>query len=292
AEATAGFTTIVCDVAPVFFCLPSAESEDTAQGSPIWDPANHIGSTLLLKAGGGGGPHAWRPTNFGYLDVVGTSADQAKADPAGACSGIADPDLLYNCLMASVSPSTLCFESGGLGFRPAAASGIRSDALNTKFDIYSALAGLSQSDDRFLPAPIVTKRHDEGATCAPGGSGAPDPNSFTVDFPADDCFNAGPPYSGCTRFLDGSGNSARIGNGDWSDGRLNYVDANYGLDFDSFDTVLPTEVVDGYHLDDPFRPAVTGHARKTEYLSYPVITNGASRWNYYNAEVAAAYFSS
>lgn len=292
AEATAGYTSVVCDVAPVFFCMPPAQPEDAAAGSTIWDPANHIGSTILLKAGGGGGPNPWQVGNFGYLDVVGATSDAAKTDPAGACFGITDAALLHSCLLASISPTTMCFENGNLGFLAASGSGIRSDALNTKFDIYSALLSTAQGDDRFAPAPIVTKRHADGATCAPGGSGAPDPTSYTTDLPADDCFNAGAPYAGCERYVDSSGNSPRVGNGDWSEGRLAYVDTNYGVDFESFDMVLPEEVVDGYHLDDPFRPDVTGHPRNAANASYPVIPSGASRWNYYNAEVAAGYFAS
>ena len=291
AEATAGYTTIVCDVAPVFFCLPPAQPEDAAQGSPIWDPANHLGSTVLLRAGGGGGgPNAWRPGSFGYLDVLGSGAQDAKTDPVSPCFGIGDPTELYECLLASVSPGTMCFENGGLGLRAARGSGIASAALNTKFDIYDALLSGLQGDDRFRPAPVVTKQHGEGDTCSPGGSGAPDTSSLTDDFPGDDCFTAGPPYSGCERF-GGGGNPPRVGNGDWSQGRLAYVDANYSLDLASVNTVLPTEVVDGYHLDDPFRPAVTGHPRKAEYIGYPVVSNGAWRWNYYNAEVAAAQYA-
>ena len=286
AEATAGYTTIVCDIAPIFFCMPPALSEDAAQGSPIWDPANHLGSTILLREGGG---TSWRPGSFGYLDVIGTGAENAKTDPVSPCFGIAEPTELYECLLASVSPGTMCFESGGLGFRRARGSGIRPAALNTKFDIYDALASGNQGDDRFRPAPVVTKRHAEGDTCSPGGSGAPNPDSYTTDLPGDDCFYSAP-YTGCGRF-GGGGNPPRTGDGDWSEGRLNYVDANYSLDFESVNVVLPEEVVDGYHLDDPFRPAVTGHARKAEYISYPVVPNGAWRWNYYNAEVAAAHFA-
>lgn len=285
AEATAGFTVLACDVAPVFFCLPPAQPEDITAGSSIWDPENHIGDSILLRTGGGTNP--WDPGNFGFLDVVRTFATRELIDPASPCFGM-NGSPLYNCLIGVEAPATLCFENNRLGFLPGQGAGISPDVLNTKFDMYgSGMAGFENSA-RFRSAPVVTKPYAQGATCSAGGGAAAD--NSTTDFPLDDCFNGG---AGCLNV----GGEPRFGNGRWREGRRDYVENNYSVDGDSIGTITSDERVGRYHIDDPFRPAIPAQGgnpavpRKPEYLSNPVLRNNTSRWNYYNAEVAAAYFA-
>ncbi|NNE88250.1 MAG: hypothetical protein HKN27_09260 [Silicimonas sp.] len=301
AEATAGYTSLACDIAPIFFCMPPQQQVDADAGSPIWDPNNHLGESVLLRAGG---QNDWGPGNFGFLDVVNMTPDDVKTDPASPCAEESGADL-YSCLIGAESAVTLCFENGILNFLTGNGDGYTSATLNTKFDMYNASLTQEQSDPRFRPAPVVTKRYLEGDTCAPGGAST---NDVTTDFPMDDCFDDSlvTGNAGCLLYGggNGTGNPAipRFGDGDWSQGRILYVENNYSIDGDSIGVVTPEEVQGGYHVDDPFRPMLPADfdgdgnevrpalPRRSEYLDFPIVLNDAWRWHYYNAEVAAAYF--
>ncbi|MEO9825648.1 MAG: Tad domain-containing protein [Paracoccaceae bacterium] len=309
AEATAGYTSLACDIAPIFFCMPPRTQADIDANSPIWDPSNHLGESVLLRTGGG--PNSWGPGNYGYLNVVNMTPEEAKADPAGPCFGESGANL-YSCLIGAESALTLCFENGSLRYLTGNGDGYRSATLNTKFDMYNAALSGEQDDDRFRPGPVVTKRYAEGDTCAPDGGGgggqgqgqgqgqggggtAPLINESTTDFPLDDCFTDG--STNCS-FYQAPG-VPRYGDGNWTQGRLDYVENNYSRDGDSVGVITDQELQGGYHIDDPFRPlladvietdgTVTDWSRPD--ASYPILDNTAWRWNYYNAEVAAVHFS-
>ena len=271
AEATAGFSAMACDVAPVFFCMPPAESGVDTQG--IWDPANHIGDGIRLVTTEGDLSN-WVPGSLGFLDVTG------RVDNASACSGESGVNL-YNCLITVTATRSQCLENGGLRLQDGLPPGVVSNLLfNARMDEFrSQFSGIINNPD-FTAAPIVTRAVEAGSTCSPSGVV---PTTEAAGLPHDDCFG------------NGSCPSARIGNGDWSEGRLEYVDANYSTDPENIGTVEAAErvtVLGGeYHIDDPFRPGDTANPRPTDYDDYPIVLAGETRWNYYNAEVAASYFS-
>jgi hypothetical protein len=92
----------------------------------------------------------------------------------------------------------------------------------------------------------------------------------------------------------------RFGDGDWSRGRREYVEDNYSRDPSSIGTILdPAELVsvgsDSYHIDDPFRPDIATDIngvqvpRVPPFAGLPVLPIGATRFEFYSAEVEAVY---
>ena len=316
AEATAGATALSCDVAPVWFCLPEGEDES-------WVAENY-GHSLMLRTGGGGngngngngnngGGGAWEPGNFGWLDVREMIPAEALIDEGNnPCLGLSGTPL-YNCLIGAEGSVTTCFSNGELAFLPGQRNGITPAILNSRFDMFNASSQGYQDDPRFPTAAITTKKYAEGSTCA--SQGEIDITDAT-DFPADDCFFGIGIDDDCRTFTNpvSGGTEARFGTGDWSEGRLNYVETNYSIDYETLGNVISFEMVgeDGitiddveilkggpgyagaeYHRDDPFRPdayAPDGTtlvpAPNPEYLHLP---SGAWRFDYYQAEMALSY---
>ena len=269
AEATSGFSALACDVTPVFFCMPPAESGVDTDG--IWDPANHIGDAIKLVTTSGSLAN-WTPGSMGFINASGAT------DLASPCFG-RNGTSLYNCLLNVSTRRTQCFENGALALQDGEVNGISDWFFNTRMDVYEGgyTAFRNFPDTAFPVAPIVTKRFDASTTCGPSAGTVVDNAS---DFLPDDDMSL------C------AGN--RCGNGDWAEARLLYVDRNYSVDDLTFGTVEAAERItvlgNEYHIDDPFRPGDGTNPRKAEYTGYPVVPAGASRWNYYNAEVASAYF--
>ena len=277
AEATGGYTSLACDIAPVFFCMPDSN----------WNPGDHQGETILLRSGGNSA--GWGPGNFGFLDVI-NMLDYDITDVAGPCEGLNGAPL-YNCLIGAESAVTYCFANGQLELLPGQRNGISPSVLNTKFDMFNATNQGEETNPAFRPAPIVTKAYEENSTCA---QQAEIDITDTTDFLPDDCFDNGNPGNLCGAY----NGVVRYGNGDWLDARLEYVDRNYSVDLLSIGTVNPSEIVmiggQNYHVDDPFRPEGPNgtNPRPPQYADYPSLDNTKWRWNYYNAEVAAAHFTS
>ena len=291
AEATAGATTLACDVAPVWFCLP--ENFGDPDDADAWqDISDGYGSTLKLRTGGGGsngngngngngsngGGGAWVPGNFGWLDVREMIPTEALVDPNddNPCTGL-NGTPLYNCLVGAEGSITTCFANGDVEFLPGQRNGITPAILNTRFDMFNAASSNYEDNSSFPAAAITTKSYAEGSTCA---SQSETNIVDAMDFPADDCF-FGIGGNDCRDFTNpvSGGTEARFGDGVWTAGRLNYVDTNYSRDFESLGTVIDVDdigsVINGvtitasdveilraesgytgafYHRDDPFRP--------------------------------------
>ena len=321
AEAVAGYTSLSCDVAPVFFCLPDDQ--------PGWTPSTAIGDSILLKAGGQSGGQngpAWTPGNFTWLNVIAQAEAAWTTDgvtnPTGPCAEFAknlngkfNPDL-YECLF-SAGTGTLCFENGQLDTKPGGTEGVITAVFNTRFDVFGKGSGSNQNDSLFAPAPVVTTGLEASSTCGSSTSNT----STTMGLPADDCFT-GHGGGSCLSY-DGD---VRFGDGDWSAGRLFYADVNYSFDATSVGTpfsytagvvdnladvfentddnldnlaIIQDELVNivdssgttqVYHRYDPFRPEGT-FPKPSVYAGYPVIENGASQWEYYQAEVTVSLYT-
>ena len=267
AEATAGFSGMACDTTPVFFCMPPAEAGVDTLG--VWDPANHIGDTIRLTTTSGAASN-WQPGSMGFFDIGGT------VDTASPCFGASGPNL-YNCLSTVETRRTQCVENGALSLQDGEIPGITQRYFNIRMDQFQSGYRYLRWHEAFPAPPITTKPIQEAGMCSSGGG---TPSSEAMAFPADD------DMTGCA--------NGACGNGDWTEGRITYVDTNYSVDDLTIGTIEPLERVNilgnDYHIDDPFRPGDVTHPRRTEYETYPVVPAGASRWNYYNAEVSAAYF--
>lgn len=199
ATAVAGLSIYACDVTPMMFCIP---------GPDIWpDPRAdaNIGKMVHLRAGGQGA--AWAPGNFGFLDPTG-----ALIDPNGPCAGLNGAQQLA-CLVGGVDKITQCFNQRGVDTEPGQKVGLEDAFFNVRFDIYQSIMNGKRNDPNYAPAPNVIKGivPRGGGSCVGNNSDRP-PDSGTLPLPKDDCF------PGCSRF----------GDGDWSAGRTEYVNWNYG----------------------------------------------------------------
>lgn len=227
AYAIAGFTQYACDVTPMMFCLPS----------PGYTADANAGSLIHLRSGGGASGY-WGPGNFGFLDV-----STGQEDPSGPCEGLSGINL-DQCLLGAVGNITQCFAIDGVDTKPGQNVGNLEAAINIRFDMYNAGMTNVRNNPDYGPAPnVITGIVPNGGGSCIGNNPTPSPD--TIGLPLDDCFAT----ATCA-----AGN--RFGDGDWSSGRLSYVEANYG---------------DGDPLtdDDPHPGAVT-------------------RYDYYLAEIAAA----
>lgn len=293
AEATAGFTSFACDVTPFFFCLPDATSADTGAGADpetpnnTWYPANHIGETVLLRSGGGPAS-SWGPGNFGWLDVR-DAVPQDIVDTSSDCAAETNQTDLLRCLIAAENSGIACFQNGLLSVLTGQAVGIESAVFNTRFDIFNATSGQSENDPNFAPAPLNMNGLNLGTDACAGNN---PPTGNTLPLPVDDCFTDA---TSCVEV----GGVERFGDGVWERGRREYAEANYSRDAATPGVIDPAELVsvgsDVYHIDDPFRPDNAldsgGNvvARVAPFAGLPVLSLGASRFDYYSAEVAAIY---
>lgn len=324
AEAVAGWVSLACDVAPVFFCKPPAEVDPDTGEISEWDPANHIGEAIRLRSGGQGASNGgyWEPGNFTWLDVR-EQVPESVVDAGGPCAGLSGNNL-YECLFAAEDGITLCFENGDLVTLPGQKEGNVAAVFDTRFDIYSSSSSQVADDPIYRPAPVVTKAYEADGVCGASQTAT----DTTMALPHDDCFidDTCAEYSGTQRYGDGT----------WSQGRLQYVQQNYSMDAATAGQPYnPADILQGgdivtvggveYHKADPFRPdpddtdysqaeidaaAVPGISgvsdmtreailnppgvpgnEKYPFDSFPVVPAGESRWNYYQAEVAASLYN-
>lgn len=239
ATATAGFTQIACDVTPMMFCLPE----------PGYTADAHAGDLIVLRSSRKNA--AWQPGNFGFLDPTTT----AIPHPDGPCDGLKPTgNALWQCLLGASGPLVQCYSMRGVDTEPGQRVGL-AEAFNVRFDLYDATMGGERNNPAYAPAPNIIQG---GANIRRGGGQcdytdtSPDATKpvpvaqQSMGLPRDDCMATGT----CP------GGSDRFGDGDWSDGRLAYVEANYG---------------DG----DPATPTADPHPGAT------------TRYEYYLAEIAA-----
>jgi hypothetical protein len=179
------------------FCIPA----------PTFKADENIGRMILLRSGGNGA--AWGPGDFGFLDPNGLAVDSS-----GPCAGLNGANRT-RCLIGATGALTQCFSQRGVDTEPGQKVGIENSAYNVRFDIYSGAMNSRRTDPNYPPAPNVIKGlvpRGGGSSCI-GNNADPSPN--TLGLPRDSCFGAG----SCERF----------GDGNWAQGRVQYVAANYGV---------------------------------------------------------------
>jgi len=195
AYAIAGFTQYACDVTPLMFCLPSSS----------YAADEHVGEMLVLRSGGQGA--AWGPGDFGFLDPA-----KIEVDGEGPCADKSGAQL-DACLLGAIGSITQCFNQRGVDIEPGQKVGIEDAIFNVRFDIYQSIMNGKKNNPDYAPAPNVIKGvvPQGGGTCI---GNSEELSEDTLGLPHDDCFEGGT----CERF----------GTGNWSAGRADYVDANYG----------------------------------------------------------------
>ncbi len=196
ARAVAGFTQYACDVTPLMFCLPNTG----------YRAESHVGEMIRLRASGQGA--SWGPGDFGFLDPAGVAID-----PLGPCAGLSNQQL-DRCLIGSVGGATQCYALRGVDTEPGQKVGIENALFNVRFDIFRTVMNNRSNNPNYAPAPNVIKGIVPRGNC---NWANPDPSPNTVGLPRDTCF--------ATNTCGGNG---RFGNGNWTTGRTNYVNVNYG----------------------------------------------------------------
>ncbi|MEX0300881.1 MAG: pilus assembly protein TadG-related protein [Leisingera sp.] len=194
ASSVAGFTQYACDITPLMFCVPPGFSADAS-----------VGQMILLRSGGNGS--AWGPGDFGFLDPA-----KVRVDDDGPCAGLNGAQL-DACLLGAEGSITQCFSQRGVDIEPGQKVGIRDAVFNVRFDMYQAIMNGKRNNPDYPPAPNVIKGivpKGKGSCIGNNEELSPD----TLGLPRDDCFESG----ACSRF----------GDGNWTAGRISYVDANYG----------------------------------------------------------------
>jgi len=194
ADAVAGYTQYACDISPLMFCAPNAD----------FRADENVGVSVLLRTGG---PNAaWGPGAFGFLDP----SAQISVDEDGVCAGLSGANLDI-CLIGAVGNRTSCFAQSGVDVAGGQRVGNFAAALNVRFDIYHASTNKLRNDPNYPPAPNV--RSSWEATKGQCIGQLADLSEDTMGFPPDDC--------------QASGQCGRFGDGDWSQGRQDYIDINF-----------------------------------------------------------------
>lgn len=134
ATAVAGFTQVLCQIAPLAVCNPA---EANTIGAPF-DIAQWVGRLVLVKASGSSA--AWTPGDFGLVDIDGTQSVPAIRDALAS----SEPDV---CVSAVID------------VKPGQTEGAR-QAFNTRFDMYEnpGFGGANaRANPKYRPARNVTK---------------------------------------------------------------------------------------------------------------------------------------
>lgn len=237
ARAVAGSQEWACDVPTLLFCLPTDVTLFEGQG---------------IRMRSSGNESSWKPGNFGFVDPA-----QFAADPNGPCNGLNGSNL-YACLVAASGNRTTCIPQNGINVRPGQGVGITNAAFNTRFDMFNGVMSNEKNNRAYAPGPHVVS----GLTSNGNGqclSNNTSPSPDTMAFPADDCFGSGLP---CPY---GEG---RFGDGNWSNGRVDYVATNYGL-----------AISDDPHAFDHASPSTAVRTRFEYYKSEIAKANGGAILN-------------
>jgi Flp pilus assembly protein TadG len=156
AKAVARKGAAICQVTPLFMCLP---------GGASFDPTAWIGHQVLMKAPQGG---SWTNGNWGLLDTPGGSQS------AGALAS----------MLAGVNGLPQCIGVTGVDTKPGNVASI-SPAFNVRLDVYENLPGNVnyQTTPGYPPAEHVQKGTAPNASCTarPTPVGGAIPTGFPRD---------------------------------------------------------------------------------------------------------------
>jgi len=227
AEAVAGMSVSRCNVPPVMVCNPNPS------GDPGFD-GDHAGKGLLLAARQNAGD-PYGPGNFGFLD----SGYDASGGPAVLRRALGQENFVQNCLASDSVVSDPGASSAAL------------DAINARFDIYSANVQLNGvcGDGQCPPSANVRKdlmrdAGGSGGACGPadensgrgwkqlpaGGRYLPSANAALTSGQRAALHPMGHPRDICHALsAPGACAEGRLGTGIWD--RAAYFQSNYGANF-------------------------------------------------------------
>jgi hypothetical protein len=238
ATAVAGNQRVQCKIPPLMICNPW-EGLDPTTYTTAYLNSQLRGVTLLTKTYEGGVDN-WAAGNAGLLDPPPTCLDDP---PTGETCENWDTSTNTGAKAVTLAlarvPTDYCYTDQPLSPRTGQAASMRS-AVNVWFDIYENPhmgGGAYIGEDDFRPAQNVTKGYittlvDGQCVWTP----ANDP-TVAMGLPPDDCFAGGVDFSDpvpCTTnvlpLVTDAGAETRIGNGDWSQGYVQYMRTNHGAD--------------------------------------------------------------
>jgi len=196
AGSIAGMTQYACDITPLMFCIPPA---DSATGA-LWSAEDNIGQMLRLR---GSGNEAWGPGDFGFLVT-----DDVVVDDQGPCAGL-NAAQKVRCVVGAVGSVSQCFSQNSVTTEPGQRAGIQDHAFNVRFDMWGGNMNNRTNDLAYAPAPNVVKgiRPQGGGSCIQNNS----EDSDAAGLPRDTHF----PGSGA------------YGDGTWDD--TDYLSTNHGI---------------------------------------------------------------
>lgn len=199
AYAVAGFSRYACNVTPIMICAPSA----------TFDISLNEGATLDLHLAADVGQLA-----AGAIAPIDPVADLLET--TGLCEGLSGIGLDI-CLIAADGERPVCLADDGVDVASSGLSVRLDAALNIPFDIYDgAAAGLV--NDALYPAAsnVLSAFEPASGECVASDNVAVGAN---LALPLDDCQS--------------DGSCGVLGDGDWSNGRTAYIEANLdGVDPD------------------------------------------------------------
>ena len=204
AVAIAGNAGYTCEIAPLMFCLPR---ENGASKTLV------AGQAVRLETSGGPNT-SWNPGQFGYLNV-----DDAITDN-GPCAGLNPESRRQACLLARGLGA--CFQNRGVDIQTGQRAGQEIAGFNLPFGVFTSTMNGFTSEPAYATGPHTLSGQihtGNGPNCSINqnqtDTAQANPVTATMAFPLDDCHDAG-------NCADG-----RFGDGDWSDGRDEYVEVNY-----------------------------------------------------------------
>jgi hypothetical protein len=265
--AVAGLGQAICLVPPIMICNPDEPADNdpgiNASADPNYpfDVDAYSGAGILLKAAGNG--TAWKPGNFGLLSLSNQSLSTNDIRDA----------------LGRYPPLELCFGES-VGTKPGQSTAVR-QGLNTRFDIYSGVAGGLEGNKAYRPSRNPVKGLVKGTQCMWGGQGWGHPDNryaghlnptpgwaFDGDpvgdtnlagamgFPRDKCAYPAPDGpNNCDALTSG----ARFGDGDWD--IVSYMWINHGILLDPLSVSTSDATTLGLHqyLDFNVDGRVTRH---------------------------------
>ncbi len=195
ARATAGFERQACDITPLMICAPAAGINVDAS----------IGTSMTLDVSVSTGTLV--PGVVAMLQPVNEVVPAVDA----LCDGLSGLGLDL-CQIAAEGPRASCFPDTEAA-APTNLLDLEIDsALNTRFDIFGGAATGLVNNPLYPAAPnVLSSFQPSSGQCI---ANDPQVSTSVMGLPGDDCQSTG----GCPL----------LGNGDWSDGRQAYIDANYG----------------------------------------------------------------
>lgn len=218
AVAVAGNSAFTCDIAPVMFCLPM---QSNGSGGQIPKTLT-AGQAVQLRSVGRNAQ--WNPGQFGFLDIDRLIASDPNA-AAGECASMSPESRRQACLLAK--GINACFNSRNVDIQPGQRTGQETAGFNLSFGMFEQVMNQLRGQPGYEVGPHVVAGRDVNNNCRDTGASAD-----TVAFPLDDCHYT----SSCA--------DGRFGNGNWTNGRADYLDTNYTHQTPSGTVVQPGSFFD------------------------------------------------